>query len=332
MKCWKIEKETFAIKKLANNTHGSGGEKVRVFKRFISIMMLMCLTICAMTCSTSIPAYAAGTWAFYGGGWYKLYPKCANGKCLDVSNASKSNGANIQLYEQNRTEAQWFYFADLGNGYYTIVSKCSGKVLDVSDRSDKSGANVQQWDYAFGNNQIWKVEPAGDGYYYIKPSNNESLALDVSNAADENGANVQVYDHSRDNSAQMWKLWNNNTSVTYSSVSGIKETYQSKAVTYYVNPYGDSKVTVWAVDNPLTNNRHYKKEGASRFRVRIVSDWGDVIKDSVVSGECNTFSVESEYGSYRVEVTKYTGWADDFMWTSNFGDYCQVSLSNAEFR
>lgn len=305
---------------------------MNIFKRIISVILLACLTISTTMISTTIPAYAAGTWEFYGEGWYKLYPKCANGKCLDVSGASRSSGANLQLYEQNGTEAQWFYFAGIGNGYYAIVSKCSGKVLDVNGASKKSGSNVLQWDYKFGDNQIWKVEPAGDGYYYIKPSNNESLALDVSGAADENGANVQVYTHSRGNSAQMWALWNNNTSVQYSSVTGITETHKSYEVTYYVNPSGDSDVTVWAVDRPLLGHGHYEKKGKSRFRVRIISDWGDVIADEIVTGKRNKFSVKSKYGKYRIEVTKYTDWADDLMWDSNFGNYCQISLTNATIR
>ena len=305
---------------------------MRAFKRTIVMIILTCLTMGTVIFPASMPVHAAGTWDFYGEGWYKLYPKCANGKCLDVSGASRNSGANLQLYEQNGTEAQWFYFASLGNGYYAIVSKCSGKVLDVNGASNKSGANVQQWDYKFGDNQIWKVEPAGDGYYYIKPSNNESLALDVSGAADENGANVQVYTHNRDNSAQMWALWNNNTSVTYSSISGIAETYKSDAVTYYVDPVEDSVVTVWAVDNPLLGKGHYNKEGNSRFRVRIITDYEEVVTDSVVTGKRNAFSVKSEYGKYRVEITKYTDWADDFMWNSNFGNYCQISLKNATIR
>ena len=305
---------------------------MKKFKKIIATMLFVCTSFISLMSFTAMPVHATGTWEFYGEGWYKLYPKCANGKCLDVSGASKSRGANLQLYEQNGTEAQWFYFASIGNGYYTIVSKCSGKVLDVNGGSRKSGSNVQQWDYKFGDNQIWKVEPAGDGFYYIKPSNNESLALDVSCAADENGANVQVYTHSRNNSAQMWALWNNNTSVKYSSVSGITRTSQSETVTYYVNPFGDSNVTVWAVNSPLLGNGHYNKEGTSRFKVRIISDSGEVIADKVVTGKCNKFSVKNRYGSYRVEVTRHTDWADDFMWNPNLGYYCQISLTNAEIR
>ena len=259
----------------------------------------------------------------------QLYPECANGRCLDVSGANRSSGAILQLYEQNGTNAQWFYFASIGNRYYAIVSKCSGKVLDVNGASNKSGSNVQQWDIKFGDTQIWKVDPTGDGYYYIKPANNESLALDVSGAADENCANVQVYTHSRGNSAQMWGGWNNNTSVTYSAITGITETYKSKAATYYINPFGDSEVTIWAADCPLLGYGHYEKERNSRFSVRIVSDSGDVISDRIVAGKRNKFSVKSKYGKFRVEVTRYTEWADDFMWNSNYGNYCQISLKNA---
>ena len=123
--------------------------------------------------------------------------------------------------------------------------------------------------------------------------------------------------------------WNNNTSVTYSAITGITETYKSDAATYYINPFGDSEVTIWAADCPLLGYGHYEKERNSRFSVRIVSDSGDVISDRIVAGKRNKFSVKSKYGKFRVEVTRYTEWADDFMWNSNYGNYCQISLKNA---
>ena len=300
-------------------------------KRRIARILLVCMLVSIFSVGISVTAFA-GSWGFAGEGWYQLLPKCASSKCLDVSNASNEDGANIQIYDSNHTDAQWFYFASIGNGYYTIVAKCSGKVLDVKGASKKSGTNVQQWHDKFGDNQIWKVESAGNGYYYIRPANNESLALAVSGGSRKSGANVQVSTYQRNSSSQMWKIWCGNTKSAYSSISGIKATSTSTAVTYYVKANGTSKVTVRALNSPLIGRGHYKLEGASRFRVKIVADSGEVIYNKIVTGKSNTFSVKKSYGAYRVEITRYGNWADDWMWNPNLGYYCQISLTDAALK
>lgn len=48
----------------------------------------------------------------YAGTWQRLHINLINvnsGKSLDVANASKDNGANIDLYETNWTKAQSWY-------------------------------------------------------------------------------------------------------------------------------------------------------------------------------------------------------------------------------
>ena len=62
------------------------------------------------------------------------------------------------------------------------------------------------------------------------------------------------------------------------------------ALTYYVKPSGNSKVTVWSVNKPLLGRGHYKKERASRFKVRIISNSGKVLVDKIVTGKSNSFS------------------------------------------
>lgn len=61
---------------------------------------------------------------------------------MDVNCGSKSNEANVQLYESNGTAAQRWRFRGNGDGSYTILNQGSGKALDVAYGNAKSGGNV----------------------------------------------------------------------------------------------------------------------------------------------------------------------------------------------
>ena len=57
----------------------------------------------------------------------------ANKKLVtDVTGASTANGARVQLYSSNNTNAQKYRFESIGNGTYKIINASSGKVLDVA--------------------------------------------------------------------------------------------------------------------------------------------------------------------------------------------------------
>ena len=47
---------------------------------------------------------------------------------------------------------------DVGNGYYSFVSKCSGKYLDISDGIGGNGRNVQIYTPNGTNAQKFKLE------------------------------------------------------------------------------------------------------------------------------------------------------------------------------
>lgn len=139
-------------------------------------------------------------------GTYEIAPNYATNMRLDVSGASTANGANVQIYTSNGTNAQKWKFKHLGNDYYTITCVASGKVLDVKDGNSKPGANVQQWGSNNSNAQIWKVKSAGNGCYYICPKLNESVCLDVYKGGKTNSTNVTTWTN---NGAynQKWKLY-----------------------------------------------------------------------------------------------------------------------------
>ena len=276
---------------------------------------------------------ATGSWGFVGEGWYRLYPKCASNKCLDVSGGSKSDGANIQIYQQNSTVAQRFYFTPLGNGFYVISNWDSDKVLDVKGGNKGSGTTVNQWTYNCGKNQVWKVVDAGNGYYYLKPAYNLNLALDVSGASSKDGANVQVWNFSQNNSAQMWKFWRGTTTKQHRGISSVTSLYTNYWQSYKVqtvNTNGSSKVTIRAYNiNAFSINQPiYWNESNSKISVIIKNSNGKVLYNKTLSGKSNTIQVNN-CNSYTVYVQKCGDWLDNIYWTPNLGNYCQLSFTNA---
>lgn len=137
-------------------------------------------------------------------GVYTIASKLNTSKVLDIPYASIANGANVQLYSANGSNAQKFKITYLGKGLYSIINLNSNKSLDVFNNWTSNGTNVQQ--YAWNNSyaQKWIIKPTNDGYYtIISPVSNK--ALDIAYASTANGANVQIY-QSNGSDAQKFKL------------------------------------------------------------------------------------------------------------------------------
>ena len=124
-------------------------------------------------------------------------------KALDVSGASRSNCANVQLYQSNGTGAQRWIVSHDGQGYVTLRNAASGKVLDIAGASTANGANVQQYDSNGTWAQKWIAVSNGDGTVTLHSALKYGLVLDVAGASRANGANVQVY-ASNGTRAQRW--------------------------------------------------------------------------------------------------------------------------------
>lgn len=75
----------------------------------------------------------------------------------DVTSASTANGARVQLYSSNNTNAQKYRFESIGNGTYKIVNINSGKMLDVAGGSTVNGAALQQYTSNNTVAQQWTV-------------------------------------------------------------------------------------------------------------------------------------------------------------------------------
>lgn len=126
-------------------------------------------------------------------GTYAIVANVGNRKVLDVSGGSSSNGANVQLYASNATEAQRWRVLEDEQGFLTITSVKSGKVLDVASGAKKAGTNVQQWESNGTLAQKWIAVAGVDGDVTLHSALDENLVLDVSGGSGASGANIQVY-------------------------------------------------------------------------------------------------------------------------------------------
>jgi hypothetical protein len=118
-----------------------------------------------------------------------------SGLALDVSGADKNNGANVQQWTPNGTDAQsWYVSFNSDDSTFVITSALNGKAIDVADWSTVNGGNAIMWDNNNTNNQRWFITFIDNGYcFFINKHSNKSL--DVSDVSFASGANVHQWDY-----------------------------------------------------------------------------------------------------------------------------------------
>lgn len=125
-------------------------------------------------------------------GYYIINTALKTNKVIDISAASKNNGANVQIWDNANAKQQMFKITYDGSGCYTIRNVNSKKVLDVAGAGKTNGTNVWQYDANKTEAQNWMIKKTEDGYYNIISECN-GLYLDVAYGWAGNGANIQVY-------------------------------------------------------------------------------------------------------------------------------------------
>lgn len=131
------------------------------------------------------------------------------GRVLDIAGGNLSNGANVQTYAANGTQAQGFRLnatgASMPSGTYFIqMAYDRGKVLDVAGGSTGDHANVQVWSNNDSGAQKWVLVNAEGGTYVIVNAAS-GKALDITDARAFSGANVQQFQRNG-NVAQRWYI------------------------------------------------------------------------------------------------------------------------------
>ncbi len=156
-------------------------------------------------------------------GIYIISTKLNNDYVLDISEASKENGANVQLWKNSNVEQQKFKVTYEKDGYYCITNMNSKKVLDVDNGSGKSGTNVKQYQTNNSTAQKWEIRKAEDGSYYIISKCN-GLFLSVKGKVAQNKQNIQVEEKNNSN-AQKFTFTKvvNSIDIDTSKYPGYKE-------------------------------------------------------------------------------------------------------------
>lgn len=135
-------------------------------------------------------------------GVYEIRSAKNNNYTLDVNSASSRNGANIQLYLRNGTQAQAFRVSHDSQGFVTFTNINSGKVIDLDGAITKNGRNIHQYASNGTRAQKWIVQQSGSGYSIVSAIDT-SFALDIRNGSVYSGSNIQLY-KSNNTAAQQW--------------------------------------------------------------------------------------------------------------------------------
>ena len=102
---------------------------------------------------------SVGTWKFVKD-IYQI-SSAPTGLALDVSGASRDNGAAVVQWPWTGGSNQKWVLEPAGEDYFYVRSLHSSKCLDVSEGAGHNGANVIQYTCRDTPNQQWRLSAAG---------------------------------------------------------------------------------------------------------------------------------------------------------------------------
>lgn len=118
-----------------------------------------------------------------------------SGKCLDVVDASRSNGAKVQQYTcHSGLNQQWILWPKIVTGagiYHEIRSLSSDKCLDIEGVSQANRARAEQYTCHGGDNQLFLEVFYGGGPSLV--ARHSGKCLDIEGDYITNGAKLWQY-------------------------------------------------------------------------------------------------------------------------------------------
>lgn len=124
-------------------------------------------------------------------GYYVIRSSLDTTKVLDIADASKISGANVQLHEFNDSDAQKWKITKDGEGYYTLEARCSKMLLDVAGGVFQNGTNLQQCIKNNSDAQRFNMQHVEGSRYRIKTKGHE-LFVDVADSNTNDGTNIRI--------------------------------------------------------------------------------------------------------------------------------------------
>ncbi|MCI6637653.1 MAG: RICIN domain-containing protein, partial [Lachnospiraceae bacterium] len=160
-------------------------------------------------------------------GTYMIRSMLDTSAVMDISGSSTANGANVQLYGVNYSNAQVF-IVEHQSGLARIENANSGKCLSVVNDKPQNGQNVHQWD---NKAYQWYIEPYGSTTingctvptYIIHYLNGTGFCIDSANGKSSPSTNIQIFEENK-SKAQIWAFqpcsWLNTSLPVPASIMG----------------------------------------------------------------------------------------------------------------
>ena len=164
------------------------------------------------------------------GSTYTLKSKL--GKCLNVSNSSMDNGANVNGWTDTQSDAQRWVVTSVAKGIYTLTNVASGKLLHTAATTADS-VNVDQYSNTNSKDVEWIIKKAGNGYYYLQSTANTNFYLNLNAGDTSNGANVTL-SHSSNQNSLKWSLQRETAQEAAPSVATADKVFEAWYTQYKV--------------------------------------------------------------------------------------------------
>lgn len=207
-------------------------------------------------------------WKFYRqyDGSYKIV-SAKNGKCLDVTNKSSNDGANIGVYTDNNSEGQRWYIYKCGNGYQ-LKPKCSNCVMEMN-----------AWNFYQGVNLVCGTKDNSDAEIFaINKRNFDDIASTELNYNDNNGVinfswnipkgasnyNIKIYNG--------MNVWNSEAPINLWNIQGNSFSIDLGEGTYTALLQTYNALSDYHECRPITfttNVTNYKANGRTVYKGHI---------------------------------------------------------------
>ncbi|MFF0558795.1 RICIN domain-containing protein [Streptomyces sp. NPDC004266] len=127
-------------------------------------------------------------------GVFELRPLHTSGKCLEVADWSKNDGAAVRQWDCTGGDNQkWARYSAPGSsrGPYWYINLNSGKCLEIRDWGTHNGAVADQWSCHYGANQTWY---GNSGMIYPDYDYAAGKCLEIADWRTDNGAPARLWD------------------------------------------------------------------------------------------------------------------------------------------
>lgn len=250
-------------------------------------------------------------WKFYrqDDGSY-IIKNAKTGKCLDVNGGSAQDGANIQVYDQNNSNAQKWELIPCGNGYQ-IKAKCTDCVMEMNAWSFYQGVNCVSGSRDGSDAEIFAINKkdfnsVGKTELSVNASGADTV-FTWGNAWCSTAYNIQIYRGKSTSGNPAISLWNvQNNSISYHLEDGTYTAYLEcfNALGDYVN---STPITFEKTLNPSgfvdIGNNFYASIShiASGKYITAESDGNvDIRSDTNIANQYWKFFRQND-GSYKIK-------------------------------